>query len=275
MNEVKINTSKIKSVINNYNIAESQIVWLIISVLSFFVVWEILILFTSLSLFIPSPLEVLGLLYKHLYIPIGEDTIIGHIFVSLRRIFIAYSLALISGVIVGLYMGWSKMFEAFVKPVFDILRPIPPIAWIPLAILWFGIAETSKIFLVFIGVFAPIVLNTYSGVKQTDLVLVKALKMLGARENQVFKNVIFPNSIPAIFAGMQIALSSAMMVILAAEMIRSTKGLGWVIIMGMNSGNTTQIIVGMIVIGIVGYLLATIMRALEKNICAWSRELEQ
>lgn len=166
-------------------------------------------------------------------------------------------------------MGWSKAFEATVKPVFEALRPIPPIAWIPLAILWFGIGETPKVFICFIGAFVSVTVNTYAGVRLVDPVLVAAARTLGAAEKQVFLEVVIPGSLPAIYAGFQNGISSSWMCLLAAEMVRSTEGAGWLIIMGMETVNTAQIVVGMLAIGGVGALLAATLRAVERKVCPW------
>ena len=150
------------------------------------------------------------------------------------------------------------------------LRPIPTIAWIPLAILWFGVGETTMHFIIFYGTFTNVALNSYSGVMKVDPVLVGAAKMLGATDRQLLPKVILPGSVPSIFAGMQTGLSAGWMGVIAAEMVRSTEGLGWTIIMGQEIANTTQILAGMVAIAIIGLSLATTMRNLERRLCRWN-----
>ena len=150
------------------------------------------------------------------------------------------------------------------------MRPIPPIAWIPLAILWFGIGETSKYFIIWLGAFINVTLNAWEGARRTDQTLIGAAQMLGAGKLQVFMKIILPSAMPQIFAGLQTAMSSCWMAVLVAEMVRSTEGVGWIIIRGTDTGNTAQIIVGMITIGVIGFLLASIMGWIERKVCSWN-----
>ncbi len=143
-------------------------------------------------------------------------------------------------------------------------------AWIPLAILWFGIGETTKYFIIFMGGFANIVLNSYDGTIKVNSTLEGAARLLGASDVQVFFHVILPSATPYIFAGLQVSLSTSWMAVLAAEMISSYEGAGWIINMGMQTGDTTLILVGMVSIAIVGFLLANVMRILERSLCSWT-----
>ena len=163
----------------------------------------------------------------------------------------------------------SQAINAVVDPIFEMLRPIPPIAWIPLIILWFGIGETSKIIIVFIGSFVPIVLNTYSGIKEIDPLLVSAGKVLGANRRQILLEITLPATVPAILAGIRTALSSGWMCVVAAEMIVAKQGVGFLIVRGQESGDTALIVVCMLVIGIVSMLLSTILSKLEGVLCPW------
>jgi len=175
-------------------------------------------------------------------------------------------------VILGLTMGWFDVIRAIFKPIFDLFRPIAPLAWIPLAILWLGIEERSKYFLIFVASFVPFTLNTYSGTIKTDKQLIGAAKMLGANDSQIFFNIVIPSAVPQIFSGAQVALSNAWMTMLAAEMIRSSYGIGWVIIAGQQVNDMAQMITGMMAIGIVGFLLATGMRIMERRFLVWNNQ---
>ena len=188
---------------------------------------------------------------------------------SLYRVLIGYGLCAISGIILGILMGQIRVIDAIIRPVFNLIRPIPGVAWIPLAILWFGIGETTKHFIIFMGGFANVLLNTYEGTKTVDPKLVGAARMLGANRRQVFTYIVLPATVPYIFAGLQVALSTCWMAVLAAEMVCATEGVGFLINAGMGAANTTQILVGMVSIGIVGLLLASFMRWLERRLCAW------
>ncbi len=234
------------------------------------IIWQLVATFSDSKLAFPSAVEVIEYLFDSFIIPIGRYTILGHIGASLARVLIGFLIASVSGCIIGIVMGWSKMANAIIKPIFEIFRPIPPIAWIPLAILWFGIGESSKYFIIFIAAFIPVLMNAYMGAIRVDPVLIGASKMLGANSKQIFTRIIFPSSVPSIFAGLQIGLSNAWMVVLAAEMVRSSEGLGWMIVVGMESGKIVQIITGMIAISIVGLLLVNIMRGVESRLCRWN-----
>ena len=167
-------------------------------------------------------------------------------------------------------MGWYPLVEAIFKPIIEIVRPIPPIAWIPLAILWFGLGETTKYFLIFLAAFCIITINAYDGAKSVDPVLVGAAKMLGANDRRIFVSIVLPASAPYIFAGLQVALGTAWATVVAAEMVRSSEGVGWTIISAQDSNNSLQILVGILAVGIVGFILAIIMRTLEARVCSWS-----
>ncbi|HYE83757.1 MAG TPA: ABC transporter permease [Clostridia bacterium] len=246
-----------------------NIVWGIISFTAIIIFWQIIVTLIKAENF-PPPTKVFSEFLKDFISPIGKYTLLGHIGWSLSRVLVGYCAAAVLGISIGLFMGWSKFFRALFKPVFDLLRPIPPIAWIPLSILWFGIGEKPKYFLIFIGAFTAFTLNAYLGAVKVDKQLIGAAKMLGATDKQVFRKVVLPSTVPQIFSGFQVALSNAWMAVLGAEMIRSSEGAGWIIIMGMESGNTPQMIVGMISIGITGFILATSMRVLERRLVAWN-----
>ena len=173
---------------------------------------------------------------------------------------------------IGISMGLSPTARAVINPIFEFVRPIPPIAWIPLSILWFGLGSANKIFIIFLASFTYVTINSYEGARSVDPRLIGAARMLGAGRGRIFTHVIFPSSVPYIFAGLQIALSVSWAAEVAAEIIYSQNGVGWIITMGMNNGNITQIIVGMIAIGVIGYLLSTLMRALEGRLCRWNKQ---
>ncbi|MDF2540012.1 MAG: hypothetical protein K0S76_3033 [Herbinix sp.] len=240
-----------------------------ISILGFLCLWQLVVSFTAVGELLSGPLIVLSKFVTSIAEPIGTYTIQLHIFWSLSRVMIGFALGSAVGIVVGILMGWFKIIDAIVRPLFEIIRPIPPIAWIPLSILWFGLGEGSKYFLIFYAAFCGITMNAYSGVKSVDPVLIGAAKMLGANNRQVFTTIVLPSCIPHIFAGLQIAIGTSWATVVAAEMVRSTEGVGWMIIKGQDSNSTVQILVGIVAIGIVGYILAVSMRAIEAKLCVW------
>lgn len=242
------------------------------SICAFIVLWGLVSLKVS-NEFLPSPIEVWNEFVRLTGAKVGSTSIYGHVGYSLRRVLIAFGLAIALGLPLGLYMGWNRVCEKIVMPIFEVLRPIPPIAWIPIAILWLGVAEGSKIFICFVGAFVIMILNSYTGMRYVDPLLIDAAKSFGATRNQQFFNVAVPACMPSIFAGVQNALSMAWMCVLAAEMVGAREGVGFIIIQGMDLNKPPMILVGMILIAIIGSFLASSLRWLEKALCPWRREL--
>jgi sulfonate transport system permease protein len=189
-------------------------------------------------------------------------------------VFIAFLVSIVIGVPIGVLMGFNRYARAFIKPIFDLFKPMPPIAWISLAILWFGIGETSKIFIIIIGAVVPIIINSYNGIRLVDPELYDAIRILGANDTQEHIHVTFPASFPAIFAGMQISLSMAWATVVAAELVGAREGMGFIIIMGMNVSNPSMIIAGMTVIALTAFVLSAIVNYIERWICPWKVELD-
>jgi NitT/TauT family transport system permease protein/sulfonate transport system permease protein len=186
---------------------------------------------------------------------------------------LAYLLGAATGVPLGMYMGWNRTFDKVVKPVFEVLRPTPPIAWIPIAILWFGIGEGPKIFICYVGAFVIFVLNSYTGMRYTDPLLIAAARTYGATRRQQLFNVAIPASMRSVFSGVQNALRMSWMCVLAAELVGAREGVGYLIIQGMDMYKPPMIMVGMIIIGIIGASLAVILRRFERVVCPWRRDL--
>lgn len=226
---------------------------------------------TTLGKLMPNPAEVASRLMEATYEKIGPMTIWGHMWNSMRRVLVGFCTASVSGILLGLAMGWNRTCEAIFRPIFELLRPIPPLAWISLAIVWFGLGEGGKYFIIFVSGFSNVTINVYTGAKAVDPELIGAAKMLGCSNRRIFTSIVLPSSVPYIFTGLQIAISSSWAAVVAAEMVRSTNGIGWLITAGQSIGDMGQVMVGIIVIGVVGFLLATIMRGVESKLCAWSR----
>jgi ABC-type nitrate/sulfonate/bicarbonate transport system permease component len=247
-----------------------RVIFGILGIFIFFCIWLAATKLTSLGKVMPDPSTVLSHFFKAFVVPIGTKSMALHILVSLRRMLIPYIIGGFFGVVLGILMGWYKVADAIFMPYVQMLRPIPPIAWIPLSIIWFGFAEGSKYFLIFLACFFTIALTTYNGIRSVDETLVRAARMLGANDRQLFSTIVIPTTVPYIFSGLQVALGSAWATIVAAEMIRSSEGVGWLIVSGQEIGNMTQIMVGIIAIALTGLLITTIMRMIETKLCAWT-----
>lgn len=242
-----------------------------ISLFLFCCVWGALVAWTDVGRALPGPIKTFESFFQHFVVKYGPGPLPMHIFSSLKRILVGYVIAATIAVILGIMMGTYRVIDAIVSPLFNIIRPIPPVAWIPLAILWFGIHDASKYFLIFLATFLSVLQNAYAGAKAADPVLIGAAKMLGASDRHIFATIVFPGSVPYIAAGLQLGLSSAWAQVVASEMIRSTEGVGWIIIRGMDNNDALQELVGILVIGIIGFVLALIMRGVETRLCRWNR----
>jgi NitT/TauT family transport system permease protein len=197
-----------------------------------------------------------------------------HIWVSLRRVSVAFILATFTGVPLGLYLGWSQLFKEYVFPVFELLRPIPPVAWVPLAIIMFQGSETPIIFLTFLASFYATTLNTMLGVESIDVSFVRAAYCLGAKRRQVFWHVVVPGAMPFIFTGLQISVGVAWFSLVAAEMVSGQYGLGYLINTSYTMVQYPTMVIGMITLGVVGYVTSAGVRILGNYLMQWrAREL--
>lgn len=150
-----------------------------ISIFAFVCIWQMAVAFTKAGLVLAGPIETLGAFFTAILHPIGTHTIEGHILWSLGRVLIGFAFGSLAGTVLGILMGWFKPVSALLRPIFELLRPIPPIAWIPLSIVWFGLGEMSKYFLIFYSAFCAVTMNAYSGVRSVDPELMGAARMLG------------------------------------------------------------------------------------------------
>ena len=197
-----------------------------------------------------------------------------HIWVSTRRVAISFALATVLGVPLGLFLGWSRAFREYVFPVFETLRPIPILAWVPLAIIIFTGTETPVIFLTVLASFFATALNTMLGVESIDESYSRAALCLGARRWQVFRHVVLPGAMPYIFTGLQISVGVAWFSLVAAEMVSGQYGLGYVINTSYTMVRYPTIIIGMVTLGVVGYVTSAMVRLVGDHMMQWRvREL--
>lgn len=197
-----------------------------------------------------------------------------HIIISIRRIAIAFALATCLGVPLGLVMGWSMKFRHFTFPIFELLRPIPVLAWVPLAIIMFVGSETPVIFLTFLASFFATTLNTLLGVQSIDESYTRAARCLGASNWQTFRHVIVPGAMPYIFTGLQISIGVAWFSLVAGEMVSGQYGLGYVINTSYTMVSYPTIVIGMVTLGVVGYTTSAMVRLAGDYMMQWRvREL--
>jgi ABC-type nitrate/sulfonate/bicarbonate transport system permease component len=195
----------------------------------------------------------------------------SHIEESLYRVLYGFCLALMVAIPLGIMMGWSRVLRELVTPLVEIVRPIPPLAWIPLAIFWFGIGLKSAVFIIFLGAFFPILLSTVSGVLSVDTRLIEAARTLGARRRDIYLKILIPGSTPAIYTGARIGMGIAWMTLIAAEFtgVRSGYGLGYMIMVARDIQRPDHIVAGMIIIGFIGYILDICLRGVEHTLLRW------
>ncbi|MDD5146021.1 MAG: ABC transporter permease [Candidatus Pacebacteria bacterium] len=230
------------------------------------IIWKLISYFSLVSsLMLPSPESVMSVFLSE----IKKGDLLRHVGVSVFRVLMGFGLASVVGISLGLLMGWFELARKFFDSIIEFLRPIPPIAWIPLAILWFGIGELSKIYLIAYGAFFPIVLNTILGVRSIDRKLLLLAKSMNLKGFELFKEVILPASFPSIFAGLRIGLGVGWMCLIAAELIAAQSGIGYMIEESKMLLLTNRVILGMIIIGFLGFLADRIIRLIEKKFVHW------
>jgi len=166
-------------------------------------------------------------------------------------------------------IGWNRTAKAALGTIFDFFRPIPPLAWIPLVTIWFGIGEFPKILMVFIGCFIPLVINTEIGIRMVEPLLLDVGRSFQANKRQLFVDIALPSALPTIFAGFRTATGGGWLCVLAAEMIGAKEGMGFLITRGMEAGDMALIFVSMIFIGVTGAALAYLTFFLERLVCPW------
>jgi NitT/TauT family transport system permease protein len=222
-------------------------------------VWWLAVVQTG-SVIFPTPLQVVTGTVEL----IADGTLVEHITSSLMRVGAGFGIAVMLAVPLGLWMGRVEKVYRTLNPVFQILRPISPIAWIPIAILWFGVGNASPVFLIFIAAVFPLIVQTASGVHTIEQRYLRAAENFHVSKKKLFLQVVIPAVLPEIIIGMRISLGVAWLVVVAAEMIALRSGLGYMIMDSRNAGNRYDLVVaGMIIIGMIGLLLDGLMRLLE------------
>jgi ABC-type nitrate/sulfonate/bicarbonate transport system permease component len=241
--------------------------------LAFLAVWQLLSMTGILpSNRLPSPFEIILALKELLMFGLPQGKVLFyHCLFSLVRVLGGFLAAAAVAIPFGIVLGRSKRLHEMVIPIIEIIRPIPPLAWIPLSILWFGIGFKSAVFIIFLGCFFPIILSTISGVLSVDKVLIDAAKTLGAQEREIFYKVLLPGSFPSIYTGLRIAMGIGWMTLVAAEFtgVKSGYGVGYMIMTARDIQRPDYILAGMVTIGLIGFLLDLLLRLCERKSLKW------
>lgn len=223
-------------------------------------IWQIAVSRHAVHL-LPDPVEVVGGIADL----VRHGLLLKYVVASLFRVTWGFVLAVIFAIPIGLTIGWYRRAQMAFNPIIQILRPISPLAWIPIAILWFGVGDLAAIFLIFMGCFLPLLLTAINAVQSIPLVYINAGRNFGLRPAELVYRVLYPAVIPKLIVGLRITLGIAWLVVVAAEMIAVSSGLGFLIVDARNAGNRYDLVVaGMVLIGIIGLLLDVGIRSLER-----------
>ena len=248
-----------------------KILWQVAPFVFLLFIWQILSSTNVInSQFLPSPTVVIKKFYELLF----YKGLVFDILQSVKRVVVGFTIATIVGLCFGFISGNNKYISKFITPLIELFRPIPPIAWIPLAILWFGLGDSPAYFLVFLGSFFPIFSSTYLGVISVEEPYKRAAKNYNISEIKYITDILLPSALPYIFSGLKIGLGVGWMVVIVAELVGAQSGLGYIIATSRMTLETPSIIVGMAVIGIIGYAMNIFMNWLEYKCIPWVRPTE-
>lgn len=230
------------------------------------IVWELADLLGIIKPYtMPSPVGIVKVVIEY----IQNGVLLESIWVSFARVLEGFLLALVSAFVLGMAASLFHNVEIFTDLVVQILRPIPPIAWIPLAILWFGIGEGSKIFIIFLGAFFPIFVNIVDGVKSIDYRYYELAEVYEIPKIRMIRQIIIPGALPSIMTGIRLGLGNAWVCVVAAEMIGATKGVGYMLSNGRSLSRPDIVVLGMLLVGIVGKLMDDLLRQIRRRVITW------
>lgn len=216
--------------------------------------------------FLPGPVSIATEIGRLAHSPFAGSLLIGHVLASLQKFGAGFAIAALIGVPLGMILGMSRTADRVISPLFDAFRFIPPIAWVPFSILWFGTGPLAPILVVFAGALAPCVVNSYRGAKFVDKAMVEAARTLGASPRIILLEVIGPASLPSIVAGLRVSAGLAWQCLIGAELIVGSTGLGFMIVQGESNLTTPIVIAGMCVIGVIGACIDVILRRIEMRL---------
>jgi NitT/TauT family transport system permease protein len=236
------------------------------ALLALLVAWEALARTGHVPvLFLPSPLGVLAEGWDML----RSGELLGHLVASLQRLVLGFALGAAAGIVVGVAVGVFAVADAVGTPLLAATFPIPKIALLPLLILWLGLGEPSKVAVIALGVFFPMAINTFAGVRQADPLLLRAAVSFGARRWSIIRNVVLPSALPMIFAGLRLGAGTALLLLVAAEMIAVESGIGFLVLHAGNIMQTTKLMVGIVVLSLLGVLSHWALGRLERIAIPW------
>ena len=220
-------------------------------------------------LFLPSPQAVFRQFHEYLTGAANDKPLLEHFLASMLRVFSAFLLACVTAIPVGIAMGVSRIARGIFDPPIEFYRPLPPLSYLPLVIIWFGIDELPKVILIFLACFAPLALSARHGMRAASQEQIHAAYSMGAGRWQVIRHVILPAAMPEILVGMRIAIGFGWTTLVAAEMVAANVGLGQMVLNASNFLRTDIVVMGIVVIGVVAYLFDLLMRWAERRLVPW------
>lgn len=218
---------------------------------------------------LPSPVAVWQSFVAIVHNGYGGQSLVSDIFVSCFRIVIGFVGAIAIGVPIGLLMSRNKIVFDIIDPLLQFIRPVPPLAYIPLLVVWFGIGELPKAILILVGTIPVIIIGTMSGVKSTPALRISVARTLGASNAQIFRRVVLPSALPEIFTAMRVGIGVAWTCLVAAELIAASSGLGWLVQFAGQALQVGVVIVGIVIIGLIGYAMELVIRKIENLVVPW------
>jgi taurine transport system permease protein len=238
------------------------------------VLWYVLTTVTQVinPMVFPTPGEAWDSLMQIATTGYGDGRLDQHIAQSVKLVVLGFLAAVAIGVPLGLSMGYSRRAEAFFNPVFSLIRPIPPLAWIPLAIVWLGLGDAAKILVIWMAAFVPAVINSYAGVRNIDAPMLEAAQMLGVKPFAFVREVLIPGASPMIFTGLRLSLQAAWTTLVAGELVGSLLGLGHVLTQGSLDIYPSMILVAMLTIAALGWLMTWVLGVIERRVMPWRAE---
>ncbi len=244
-----------------------SLLWTGASLALFLAVWSLGARYMHDTMLLPGPISV-GASFIHL---IRNGSLATDVGASLKRVFTGFVLAIVVGVPLAMVMAYNLWIRRLMLPVIQLLRPIPPIAWIPIGILWFGIGNNTSYFITAVAAFAPIFLNTFAGGLATEAQHIHAAKTLGARRAALVRRIMFPSALPMIWTGLKIGLGQSWMAVVTAELVAAQSGLGYMIEINRLNLNTANVMVGMAAIGVLGAAMTSVLNWIERYVFPWKR----
>jgi len=236
--------------------------------------WGSVYVFGVSNDFLPTPYEVVRRIIVLAYEPLGAGTLWTHALASIIRLMSGFGAAVAVGIPLGLLMALIRPINHMVTPLFELFRVVPPIAWAPFAIFWFGAGNNAQAYVIFTAAFPPMLINTFRGVELVDRKLIDAARTLGARAHTIIMEVALPGALPFVMTGVRIGLAAGWMALIAAEIVASTgsrDGLGYLILQGQQSLSADLTIGAMVMIGVMGTLIDLVLRRIEARFDAWRR----